>query len=211
MLRQDERVALAPFSAAREPRLAAERVRGGNTVENPVDHGGRVGDDRQMNRRLHLRDLRRVDVDHHLRRLARQTLVRIRRERHVEASPDDHETVGVLEREVRAAWRDSARPSEMQRMIVPDEVQSEPRRQDGDAESLGERNEPVGRTGQTHAVTDEQDGTLAIAKEREEPIDGRVELRYWGRLEPFGHGVEARLHVRLDLRRLDVERKVEPY
>ena len=80
---------------------------------------------------LHLPDLGLVHVHHHLDRLARQLVVRIPREGHVESCADDQHQVRVLESEVRPSRCDRSGTSREEWVGLGEKVHPQPGRQDG--------------------------------------------------------------------------------
>ena len=71
-----------------------------------------------------------VDVDNDLHGGTSEFVVCVTGEGHVEARADCQHQVGILEREVRAARRDRTGASGEKRMIVRDQIHSEPGRED---------------------------------------------------------------------------------
>ena len=79
-----------------------------------------------LHRAAELRQLRRVDVDHHLVRVPGEVFGIEAGDDAVETRADREQEIAVLNGEVRAARRDGAGPADEQRMVIADQIDREP-------------------------------------------------------------------------------------
>ena len=128
----------------------------------------------------------------------------------VQPAAEHDDEVRVLDGEVAAAIADRSRAPREQRMIARDEVVGVETGGYRNAEPFREREKLGGNTGEPHPRSGVEDRTLGHTKALDEPGNvvlarrRRRRLRLLRRIEPLERG-------RVDVRRLDVHRDVQPY
>src|SRR5579864_1186729 len=127
MLRQHYRVFKLPVPAPGEPRRATPASYGIALSETFSDEAPRIGTDRKRDRGAHLSNLRRIDIDHHLRGAPGESFVGIGGQHQIKPSADGHEHISVLKGEVRPTGCDAPRSPNEEWVIIRNQIDTKPR------------------------------------------------------------------------------------
>ena len=126
--------------------------------EPDISMDGQVGKDGRLGK------LRLINVDHDPEGMVGEGRELVADLADVETASKDQRDVGVLQREVTGALANAARPSRVQRVLIPQQVSGVPRRTDGNAKAIDDPQEGAIRASMAERAAGKDDRALGQCK-----------------------------------------------
>ena len=146
------------------------------TVQLTQKIGG-IGCYREMDRGPHFANFRWIDVHHHLLCPARQTFRSVSGHGHVQPRSNGHQQVGILQCKIGATRRQGAGASKTERMIIGDEIQTQPGRQRRYVKAFQQSEQFLLGFGSPNAIADQQYRALCLIQKAYQLFNLFAQLR----------------------------------